>query len=99
MKTCREIQLQTSDLLEGELTMAERIGITMHLLLCGDCRRSVQHLRLLVNSLALYPQQETLPSAALIGRIVGNIPEKGPRRSCAEDHDDEAPGDSVTHKN
>jgi len=91
MKTCREIQLQASDLLEGELTMADRIGITMHLLLCGDCRRSIRHLRLLVNSLALHPQQETLPPAELIDRIVSNKKGNGPQCGRAESHDDEAP--------
>lgn len=91
MKTCREIQLQASDLLEGELTMADRIGITMHLLLCGDCRLSIRHLRLLVNSLALYPQQETLPRAGLIDRIVNSMADTSPQSGCAEKHDDEAP--------
>lgn len=92
MKTCREIQRQASDLLEGELTMVDRIGITMHLLLCGDCRRSIRHLRLLVNSLALHPQQQqTLPPADLIDRIVSRISDNGSQRGAAENHNDEAP--------
>lgn len=99
MKTCREIQLQASDLIEGDLTMPERIGITMHLLLCGDCRRSLRHLRLLIDSLALYPQQEECVPAGFTNRILENFRDKDPESGRAGHHDDEDHGDSVIHKN
>lgn len=99
MKTCREIQRQASDLLEGDLTLTDRIGITMHLLICGDCRRSLRHLRLLIGSLALYPRQEYRVPAGFTDRILADMREKRPRSVGARNHDDDAPGDSVIYKN
>ncbi len=42
MLTCRDMEDFMSDYVEGDLDLLTRIQFTMHLAMCGDCRRYLQ---------------------------------------------------------
>lgn len=44
MLSCRELSETASDYLEGTLTLRQRVGVTMHLLMCRHCRAYVDQL-------------------------------------------------------
>lgn len=52
MKSCREIHLEASLLLDGELPYPMALGLHLHVLLCRHCRRFLRHLRLVSHGLA-----------------------------------------------
>lgn len=44
MLSCRELSETATDYLEGTLTLRQRIGVKMHLLMCKHCRAHVDQL-------------------------------------------------------
>ncbi|WP_137152699.1 zf-HC2 domain-containing protein [Devosia sp. FKR38] len=44
MLSCRELSETATDYLEGALTLRQRVGVTMHLLMCKHCRAYVDQL-------------------------------------------------------
>ena len=71
MKTCRNIHEQASDLLAGDLSRSERMGIRLHLMMCRHCRRFMRHIELLTSSLGIHAQT-TVASPALVDRIIAS---------------------------
>ena len=63
MLTCREVADKASAMVDGELGLRERIGVRLHLLMCGNCRRFVRQFKTLVDSLALRsePGSQSVP--------------------------------------
>tara|TARA_R110000751_G_scaffold125176_1_gene226699 strand:+ start:167 stop:424 length:258 start_codon:yes stop_codon:yes gene_type:complete len=45
MLTCRDLVAQSSDLLDGELSLRQRISMRVHLAICFRCRRFIRQLR------------------------------------------------------
>ena len=45
MLRCKDISLQSSNYLENDMSAWQRLKFALHLLICGHCRRFVQHLR------------------------------------------------------
>lgn len=45
MLNCRDIAKQASDHIDKKLTFRQSLSYGFHLLLCGYCRKFVQHLR------------------------------------------------------
>lgn len=72
MLSCKEVSLKVSESLDRKLSMRERFGMKMHLLLCKYCRRVVRQMELLrlVSRRWLSaeeksdPERETLPEKA-----------------------------------
>src|SRR5258707_495626 len=44
---CKEVTLLQSDSMDRKLSLSERLGLRLHLVLCKWCRRYGKHLRLL----------------------------------------------------
>lgn len=44
MLKCREVEANSSRLLDGDLPLRTRLAMRMHLLICVHCRRFVRHL-------------------------------------------------------
>lgn len=51
MLSCREATARASALLDDSLTRRERWGLQLHLMMCRNCRRYLDQLRLTVESL------------------------------------------------
>lgn len=64
MLTCKDISNQASDHLERELSPRQRLAFALHLLLCGNCREFVRHLRSAVITFRGLPVQELDPAQA-----------------------------------
>ena len=59
MLTCRElVQNLTSDYLDGQLTVRQRIGVRFHLLICAHCQRFIRQMKLVRSLLARRPATE-----------------------------------------
>jgi anti-sigma factor RsiW len=75
MLTCREVTGSASRLIDGELTFRERLGVRVHLVVCGHCRRFVRQLQRLVDSLSLRPSPSTpQPADEFVERVMQALP-------------------------
>ena len=45
MLTCKKIVEQSSEYLEGNMTLPQRMNYKLHLLLCWHCRRYLRHFK------------------------------------------------------
>lgn len=65
MPTCREVQTELTDYIEGALPLRRRAGIWLHLLLCKVCAGFLRGLKTLpVLSKALLTPAKATPPAA-----------------------------------
>jgi predicted anti-sigma-YlaC factor YlaD len=46
MLSCKELVAHSSDYLDGQLRLRERISVRAHLAMCGHCRRFIRQLKL-----------------------------------------------------
>ena len=67
MFNCKEVTLMVSESLDRKLSLFQRIGIRMHLLMCKFCSRYRRQLLILRESMRLYPRygEDTEPSLTL----------------------------------
>jgi hypothetical protein len=72
MKSCREIHLDASALLDGELPLLQALGLRVHLLMCRHCRRFMRHLRLVSRSLSRRAERLAAPTA-LVDRVLEHL--------------------------
>ena len=61
MPSCREVTNRTSDLIDGELDLASRLKVRLHLLACHHCRRFVKQMCATVGLLGSRIDDEVLP--------------------------------------
>ena len=59
MLSCKELVAHSSDYLDGQLNLRERLGVRAHLAMCRHCRRFIRQMKL---SQAVIRQ---LPEAAI----------------------------------
>lgn len=64
MLKCRDIASQVSDYLDGTQTLRERIAVSVHLLMCGECRAFVRHLRIAISYYRRLPPVQLTDSEA-----------------------------------
>ena len=66
LPTCREVRERLTEYSEGRLTLRERAGMWMHLLICSACTAFYQGIRALpvVGRLLLPPEQPPPAEAA-----------------------------------
>jgi predicted anti-sigma-YlaC factor YlaD len=55
MLTCREVTELATDHMEGVLPLRRRVGVRLHLLLCGACRRYLAQMRTVTAALRRLP--------------------------------------------
>ena len=46
MLSCKELVERSSDYLDGQLRLRERLGVRAHLAMCVHCRRFIRQLKL-----------------------------------------------------
>lgn len=62
MLSCRElVQSVSSDYLDGQLTIWQRIGVRYHLLICTHCQRFMRQMKLVRSLLARRPTTTPTP--------------------------------------
>lgn len=74
MLKCRDIAEQAGDYVEGRQSLRQRLAVAFHLLLCGNCRDFIRHLRLALRYYAKVPVQRTSEQEA--ERLVQSILDK-----------------------
>jgi predicted anti-sigma-YlaC factor YlaD len=76
--SCREVVERSSALLDGDLSLRERMSMRMHLAMCRHCRRYWRQLRLLVSRLRQAQGGEP-PPPELVDRIMSALAEQHTR--------------------
>lgn len=59
--TCHEVTALVSDYLDGRLALISKVRVGLHLASCAHCRAYVKQIRLVQETLALFPKQPPLP--------------------------------------
>ncbi|AEB57645.1 anti-sigma factor family protein [Ectopseudomonas mendocina] len=58
MLTCKELVAHSSDYLDGQLTLRERLAVRAHLAMCGNCRRFIRQMKLTQAVIRQMPEGE-----------------------------------------
>nr|WP_315402890.1 zf-HC2 domain-containing protein [uncultured Pseudomonas sp.] len=69
MLTCKQLVACSSDYLDGQLTLGERLMTRQHLLFCRNCRRFIKQLRLAQAALKALPPAPVEGADALAARL------------------------------
>lgn len=69
MLTCKQLVACSSDYLDGQLTLGERLMTRQHLLFCRNCRRFIKQLRLAQATLKALPPAPVERADALAARL------------------------------
>lgn len=69
MLTCKELVAHSSDYLDGQLTLRERLAMRAHLAMCGNCRRFIRQMKLTQAVIRQMPEGELPELDALAERL------------------------------
>tara|TARA_Y100001972_G_C7563853_1_gene283128 strand:+ start:286 stop:519 length:234 start_codon:yes stop_codon:yes gene_type:complete len=69
MLTCKELVAHSSDFLDGQLTLRQRIAVRAHLAMCGNCRRFIRQMKLTQAVIRQMPEGELPELGALSERL------------------------------
>lgn len=69
MLSCKELVAHSSDYLDGQLRLRERISVRAHLALCSHCRRFIRQMKLSQAVLRKLPEQPIPELDALAERL------------------------------
>ncbi|CAE6909567.1 MULTISPECIES: anti-sigma factor [Pseudomonas] len=69
MLTCKELVAHSSDFLDGQLTLRQRIAVRAHLAMCGNCRRFIRQMKLTQAVIRQMPEGELPELEALSERL------------------------------
>lgn len=69
MLTCKELVAHSSDYLDGQLTLRQRLAVRAHLAMCGNCRRFIRQMKLTQAVIRQMPEGELPELDALAGRL------------------------------
>ncbi len=58
MLTCKELVAHSSDYLDGQLTLRQRLAVRAHLAMCGNCRRFIRQMKLTQAVIRQMPDEE-----------------------------------------
>jgi len=75
MLSCKQLVAHSSDFLDGQLILRQRLSVRAHLALCLNCRRFIRQLRLsgvVVGSLAPKQNAQLDALAAMLAEIRRN---------------------------
>lgn len=86
MPSCRDITEHSSDYLDKNLPFAKRMRMHLHLFMCVNCRRYLQHMRLTIATLARLQntRQSATTDPATVSAIVQHIRHEGHEHPHAE---------------
>jgi len=69
MLTCQELVAHSSDYLDGQLRLRERIAVRAHLAMCRHCRRFIRQMKVTQAVLRQLPEQSLPELDALADRL------------------------------
>ncbi|VEF09711.1 transmembrane transcriptional regulator [Pseudomonas fluorescens] len=69
MLTCKEQVARSSDYLDGQLSLRERLLMRHHLMCCPNCRRFIRQMRVLQATLKAMPEKPDENVDALAERL------------------------------
>ncbi len=71
MIQCKDLTEEASDYLDGDLPLRKRMGLFVHLLICGCCRNYLQQIRNTIRTVkVLQPKEkETVDTLALAKKL------------------------------
>lgn len=69
MLTCKEVVAHSSDYLDGQLTLRQRLAVRAHLAMCGNCRRFIRQMKLTQAVIRQMPDEELTELDALAERL------------------------------
>ena len=69
MLTCKEVVAHSSDYLDGQLTLRQRLAVRAHLAMCGNCRRFIRQMKLTQAVIRQMPEEELPELDALAERL------------------------------
>lgn len=81
MLSCKEVMERSSDYLDGQLRLRERVGVRAHLAICVNCRRFMRQMRLSRVVLCRLPERPIPELDALAERLARYRRESWPRSS------------------
>lgn len=70
MIKCKDIVHQASDYLDKDLTRMQALGMALHLLMCGDCRRFIRYFRLGLRFLSVKKRLDADTAARLTDTVI-----------------------------
>ncbi|USR38295.1 zf-HC2 domain-containing protein [Ectopseudomonas hydrolytica] len=77
MLTCKELVAHSSDYLDGQLTLRQRLAVRAHLAMCGNCRRFIRQMKLTQAVIRQMPEEELPELDALAERLAQNRRDQG----------------------
>ncbi len=77
MLTCKELVAHSSDYLDGQLTLRQRLAVRAHLAMCGNCRRFIRQMKLTQAVIRQMPEEELPELDALAERLAENRRNQG----------------------
>jgi hypothetical protein len=80
MPSCRDIAEHSSGYLDKNLPFWTRMGIRLHLFMCVNCRRYLQHMRLTIATLARLHDTKP-PDPATVNTIVQKLRQEAPKHT------------------
>ncbi len=72
MFNCKDIGYLASDYLAGELSVAERVKLRLHISICTNCQRFIQQMKLLNQTLPHY--RPVAPDDAQVEAWIKGLP-------------------------
>ncbi|WP_372875259.1 anti-sigma factor [Pseudomonas sp.] len=69
MLSCKELVAHTSDLLDGQLNLRQRLAVRAHLAMCLRCRRFIKQMRLSQAVLRQLPREPITELDALAAKL------------------------------
>lgn len=69
MLTCKELVAHSSDYLDGQLHLRQRLAVRAHLAMCGNCRRFIRQMKLTQAVIRQMPEDELPELDALAERL------------------------------
>ncbi len=69
MLNCKGLVAQSSDFLDGQLSLRQRLAVRAHLAMCVHCRRFIRQLRLSQAVLRHLPEEQVPELDALAERL------------------------------
>ncbi len=77
MLTCKELVAHSSDYLDGQLTLRQRLAVRAHLAMCGNCRRFIRQMKLTQAVIRQMPEGELPELDTLAERLAQNRRNQG----------------------
>ena len=69
MLSCKDLVARSSDFLDGQLSLRQRLAVRAHLAMCMHCRRFIRQLRLSQAVLRHLPEEQVPELDALAERL------------------------------